>query len=54
MYKSGIKINTSNYRGIALRPVFEKIFEITVQKRLEFVSEAFSRHDQYNGGFLKG
>ena len=35
-------------------PVFEKIFEITVQKRLEFVSEAFNRNDRYNGGFLKG
>ena len=54
IYKSGIKINTSNYRGITVLPVFEKIFEITVQKRLEFVSEAFNRNDRYNGGFLKG
>ena len=35
-------------------PVFEKIFEITEQKRLEFASEAFNRNDRYNGGLLKG
>ena len=54
IYKSGIKINTSNYRGITVLPVVEKIFEITVQKRLKFVSEACNRNDRYNGGFLKG
>ena len=54
IYKSGIKINASNYRGITVLPVFEKIFEITVQKRLKFVSEAFSCNDRYICVFLKG
>ena len=30
-----------NYRGITVLPIFEKIFEIAEQKRLEFVGEAF-------------
>ena len=34
-------------------PIFEKIFEIAAQKRLEFLSEAFRKTDRYNGGFLK-
>ena len=54
IYKSGIKIDTNNYRGITVLSVFEKIFEISVQRRLEFVSEAFGKNDRYNGGFLKG
>ena len=54
IYKSGMKINTKNYRGITVLPVFEKLFEISVQRRLEFVSEAFNKNDRYNGGFLKG
>ena len=54
MYKSGIKIDTNNYRGITVLPVLEKLFEISVQRRLEFVIEAFGKNDRYNGGFLKG
>ena len=49
--KSGIKIDTNNYRGITVPPVFEKLFEISVQMRLEFVSEFFGK-DRYNGAFL--
>ena len=54
IFKSGVKMETCNYRGITVLPIFEKIFEITVQKRLEFVNEAFRKTDRYNGGFLKG
>ena len=35
-------------------PIFEKIFGIVVQQRLEFINEVFDRTDKYNGGFLKG
>ena len=54
IFKSGAKLETANYRGITVLPIFEKLFEIAVQKRLEFVSEAFRKTDRYNGGFLKG
>ena len=54
IFKSGVKMETCNYRGITVLPIFEKIFEITVQKRREFVNDAFRKTDRYNGGFLKG
>ena len=54
VYKTGDKLNPDNYRGITVLPIFEKIFEIVVQQRLEFINEAFDRTDKYNGGFLKG
>ena len=44
----------SRKKYILVLPVFEKIFEIAVQRRLEFVSDAFDKTDRYNGGFLKG
>ena len=53
IHKSGSKFDTRNYRGITVLPMFEKIFEIIVQKRLEFIDEAFNKHDRYNGGFKK-
>ena len=53
VYKTGDKLNPDNYRGITVLPIFEKIFEIVVQKRLEFINEAFDGTDKYNGGFLK-
>ena len=34
--------------------VFEKVFEIVILNRLEFISEAFNKSDRYNGGFTKG
>ena len=34
--------------------MFEKIFDIVAQKRLDFVNEAFRKNDRYNGGFLRG
>ena len=40
--------------GITVLPIFETIFEIIVQRRLEFINEAFMRKDRYNGGLLKG
>ena len=54
IFKTGLKIETCNYRGITVLPIFEKIFEIAAQKRLECVSEAFRKNDRYNGGFLRG
>ena len=54
IYKAGDKLNPDNYRGVTVLPIFEKIFEIVVQRRLEFISDAFARTDKYNGGFLKG
>ena len=54
VFKAGNKQDPNNYRGITVLPVFEKIFETAVQKRLECVNEIFCRNDKYNGGFLKG
>ena len=53
IFKTGLKIEACNYRGVTVLPIFEKIFEIAAQKRLEFVSEAFRKPDRCNGGFLK-
>ena len=54
VFKNGCKSNADNYRGITILSIFAKIFEITVNKRLTFVSEAFSVTDKFNGGFLRG
>ena len=54
VFKAGMSNMPENYRGITVLPVFEKIFEMAVQKRMEFTFEAFGKVDQYNGGFLKG
>ena len=54
IYKSGIKSSTLNYRGVTVLPMFEKIFEILVQKRIEYIDEVFDNQDRYNGGFKKG
>ena len=54
VHKAGIKSSPLNYRGITVLPMFEKLFEILVQKRIEFIDEAFDNHDRYNGGFKKG
>ena len=54
IHKAGVKSSTLNYRGITVLPMFEKLFEILVQKRIEFIDEAFDNSDRYNGGFKKG
>ena len=54
IYKAGDRLDPNNYRGLTVLPIFEKIFEITVQKRIEFINNAFEKNDKYNGGFLKG
>ena len=54
IYKNGDRLNPSNYRGITVPRIFEKIFEQVIMNRLQFVNEAFNRVDQTNGGFLKG
>ena len=41
--KSGVLSDPKNHRGITVLPIFEKIFEIIVQRRLEFINEAFAR-----------
>ena len=53
IHKAGSKLDTGNYRGITVLPVFEKIFETAVHRRLEFIDKAFNRTDKYNGGFAK-
>ena len=53
VFKAGDKLDTNNYRGITVLPVFEKKIEIIVQRRFDYVNEAFSRTDKYNRGFLK-
>ena len=53
IFKSGSKNKCSNYRGITILPVFGKIFETVVLSRLEFVNEAFQKHDRHNGAFKK-
>ena len=54
IHKSGPLLDPKNHRGITVLPIFEKVFEIIVQRRLEFINDAFLRKDCYNGGFLKG
>ena len=54
VFESGCRLNTGNYRGITILPIIEKIFEIIVYNRLNFVNEAFYKQDKYNGGFLAG
>ena len=53
LHKAGSKLDTGNYRGITVLPIFEKIFETAVHRRLEFIDKAFCRIDKYNGGFSK-
>ena len=54
IFKSGSKIDPNNYRGITVLPVFEKLFETAVHRRLEFIDEAFMLNDEHNSGFQKG
>ena len=54
IHKSGAISDPCNHRGITVLPIFEKVFEIIVQRRLEFINEAFMSKDRFNGGFLKG
>ena len=54
IHKAGKTKEVDNYRGITILPIFEKIFEIAVYKRLSFVNDAFMRVDENNGGFLPG
>ena len=40
-------------RPITIEPMFGKLFESIVDKRLSFYKEIFDKEDKYNGGFLK-
>ena len=53
IFKSGSRCSTKNYRGITVLPIFEKLFEILIQKRLEFIDTAFKMQDPHNAGFQK-
>ena len=54
IHKKGAKQEVKNYRGITVLPIFEKLFELAVQRRLEFIDDAFQMDDRYNSGFKKG
>ena len=54
IYKKGDRKKANNYRGITVPKIFEKIFEILIHNRLQFLNSAFDRVDESNGGFLKG
>ena len=54
IFKGGSRLNPSNYRGITVLPVFEKLFETIVHRRLDFIDEAFNFKDIHNSGFQKG
>ena len=49
-----MELDTNNYRGITVLSVYENVFEIAVQRRLEFVNGAFDTADRHNGGFDSG
>ena len=54
VYKCGKTSDTNNYRGITVLSVFTKIFETTVNNRMNFINDAFETTDLFNGGFLEG
>ena len=54
IFKKGNRLLASNYRGVTVPKIFEKIFEIAVYNRLQFFNETFIKIDETNGGFLKG
>ena len=54
VFKSGKHNIISNYRGIIILPIMEKIFELAVYRRLIFANEAMGLIDKYNGGFING
>ena len=49
-----MKLDTNNYRGITVLPIYEKVLELAVQRRLEFVNGGFDKADRHNGGFASG
>ena len=53
IYKSGDKSSPSNYRPISLLPVFSKIFEKVIYKRLFDHLNNKAILDEHQFGFLK-
>ena len=49
-----MKLDTNNYRGITVLPVYEKVFELAVQRRFKFVNGAFDKADRHNGSLARG
>ena len=49
-----LKCVQKNYRGNTVQPALKKLFDITVQKRLEFIDVAFKMSEPHHAGFQKG
>ena len=54
VFKTGEITNKNDYQGITVLSVFTKIFEISVNNRLNFIATAYDCGDRFNGGFTKG
>ena len=52
IYKAGDRLLPDRYRGIKILPIFEKIFELALYKRLSFGHEAINKIDPCNAGFI--
>ena len=53
VHKGGTEKLVDNYRGITILRIMEKVFEISVYRRLSFLNEAFDKYDKFNGGYMK-
>ena len=53
VHKSGTEKLVANYRGIKLLSIMNKVFEISVHRRLSFLNEAFDKYDKSNGGYMR-
>ena len=51
IHKAGARSDPNNFRGITVLPIFKKISEVIVQRRLEFIDDCFLHKDKYNGDF---
>ena len=54
VFKSGKRNVATNFRGVTILSIMEKIFEAVVHRRLAFVNKAFQEYDKYNNGFISG
>ena len=54
VHKGGDRKKPENYRRITILPLLGKLFETIVNVRLNFVKEALTLQDPFNGGFKKG
>ena len=49
MFISGSRLDTGNYRGIAILTIIERMFEIIVYRRLSFANVAFDKRTNATG-----